>query len=93
MLKDFGEFERSVRAQGFNEVLKRNWEAGKVVPSHSHPFDASLLVVGGEMWLTVGDETRHLVPGDSCEVPRNTTHSERYGAEGTNLFAARRHSA
>ena len=90
MLKDFEEFETSARAQGFDEVLKRDWGAGKEVPSHTHPFDASVLVVRGEMWLTVGDETRHLVPGDTFEVPRNTKHAERYGAEGTNLFAARR---
>lgn len=93
MLKDFGEYETSVRAQGFDEVLKRNWAAGKVTPNHVHPFDASGLVVDGEMWLTIGDETRHLVPGDTFEVPRNTTHAERYGGEGTNLFVARRHSA
>ena len=90
MLKDFEEFETSARALGFDEVVKRDWEPGQVMPSHSHPWDASGLVVRGEMWLTVGDETRHLVTGDTFEVPRNTKHAERYGAEGTNLFAARR---
>ena len=90
MPRDFEEFETSARALGYDEVLRRNWEAGQVAASHSHPWDASVLVVEGEMWLTVGDETRHLMPGDTFEVPRNTTHAERYGAEGTSLFAARR---
>ena len=90
MTHDFAEFERHARAEGFDEVLERRWEPGAVIDTHVHPFDASALVVQGEMWLIVGDDTQHLVAGDTFELPCNTPHAERYGEEGAVYWVARR---
>ena len=86
----FAEFEAQARALGFGEVLERQWAPGTVLEWHAHSFDASALVVQGEMWLTVGEQTRHLHPGDTFEVPRNTQHAERYGAQGATYWVGRR---
>jgi len=48
------------------------------------------LVVQGEMWLTVGNDVRHLTPGDTFTLGREVPHSERYGLEGATYWAARR---
>ncbi len=90
---DFEEFRAAAQAQGFDEVLERKWDAGTVVPDHSHPFDASALVVQGEMWLTVGESVQHLVPGDRFELARDVRHAERYGAQGACYWVARRSAA
>ena len=87
----YSEFETQARSQGFDEVLERVWEPGHTVDTHTHPFDVSALVVQGEMWLSCGQDTRHLLPGDRFELDMDAPHAERYGPEGATFWAARRH--
>lgn len=88
----FQTFEADARAQGFDEVLERRWAPGTVLESHTHPFALRAVVVQGEMWLAVGDDVRHLRPGDEFALDRDVPHSERYGAEGATYWVARRTS-
>ena len=83
-------FDQQAMALGFDEVLDRVWPPHKVVELHSHPFDAMAVVTQGEMWLKVGEQTRHLRVGDTFELDRDTPHAERYGAEGATYRVARR---
>jgi quercetin dioxygenase-like cupin family protein len=46
--------------------------------------------VRGEMWLTIGDRTRHIPTGGTFELNPGTPHSERYGAEGATYWVGRR---
>ena len=75
----FAEFEARARARGFDEVLerKRNWPPSALLDDHAHAFEVKALVVRGEMWLTVADDTRHLRPGDTFELERDVPHAER----------------
>jgi quercetin dioxygenase-like cupin family protein len=91
MAESFAQFEGRMRAQGYDEVLERRWEPGQVVATHSHPFDAQAVVVQGELWLSVGEATAHIVPGGGFEIGRGTPHAERYGNEGATFWVARRH--
>lgn len=86
----FSEFEAAAKAQGFDEVLERVWASNVELGTHTHPFAVKALVVRGEMWLTVGDETRHLLPGATFELEREIPHAERYGGEGAAYWVARR---
>ena len=87
---NFADFERSARQRGYDEVLERRWAPDTELGTHVHPFDASALVVQGEMWLTVDGRTRHLLPGGTFELARGTPHTERYGAQGATYWVARR---
>jgi len=89
----FSAFEASVKAQGFDEALVRQWQPLTVVGLHTHPFAAKALVVDGEMWLTVGARTRHLLAGDTFELDAEVPHSERYGSGGATYWVARRGGA
>jgi hypothetical protein len=93
-LPSFQEFESASRAQGYTEVIARDWPALTVLDTHSHPFDAKALVVSGELWLTVGGgaekQTQHLTAGQRFELARNIPHDERYGPEGATFWVARR---
>jgi mannose-6-phosphate isomerase-like protein (cupin superfamily) len=89
----FAQFKTDALAQGFDEVLERQWAPGTVLDTHSHSFSVNARVVQGEMWLTVGDDTRHLLAGDSFTLGRDVPHAERYGDAGTTFWVARRHSA
>ena len=89
-MPDFDTFAAEHRAAGFDEVLSREWKPGTVLDTHTHPFSVEALVVQGEMWLTCGDETRHLRPGDTFALGFEVPHAERYGAEGATYWVARR---
>ena len=90
----FQEFETAARAQGYAEVIVREWPPLTVLDTHTHPFDAKALVVSGELWLSVntGTEkhTQHITTGQRFELARNTPHHERYGSEGATYWVARR---
>lgn len=86
----FAEFEAAQRARGCDEVVSRSWEPGTVVDTHTHPFAADALVVAGEMWLSCGGQTRHLLPGDTFTLARDEPHAERYGSAGATYWVARR---
>lgn len=86
----FDQFKTDALARGDDEVLVRAWAPGTVLDTHSHAFAASALVVQGEMWLMVGDNTRHLLPGDTFQLDRDVPHAERYGNEGATYWVARR---
>lgn len=92
-LPSFNDFEQQARAEGFDEVLVRDWAPDTVVDTHKHPFAVKALLVQGELWLRCGDTTRHLRAGDAFELPHSAEHAERYGPEGARFWAARRHAA
>jgi quercetin dioxygenase-like cupin family protein len=89
-LPSLEQYTDEARRLGYEQVVVRDWAPGYQTPPHEHPFDARGLVVAGEFWLTVGEQTRRLVPGDIFEVPRGTRHAERYGEAGATFWAARR---
>lgn len=86
----FEEFTAAELAKSPAEILERVWQPDATVPEHTHPFDVSALIVKGDLWLTREGATQHLRPGDRFEVPRNTQHAERYGADGATFWVARR---
>ena len=69
-LPTFQQFEVDALAKGFDEVAPRVWDADQAVDLHTHPFSVEALVVQGEMWLKVGDDTRHLSAGDPSFATR-----------------------
>jgi len=89
-LPTFATYTAEARANGFDEVVERKWAPSLVLKSHKHPFSVKALVVQGEMWLTIGDDVRHLHPGDEFTLDREQPHAERYGPEGATYWAARR---
>lgn len=89
-MQTFREFEAEFRDQGFDEVLVREWPPLTVVDEHVHGFFARALVVRGEMWLIVGEKTKHLLPGATFTLSPGVSHSERYGPQGATYWVARR---
>ena len=92
-LPTYAEFEAMARAQGFDEVLERVWGPGLELATHSHSFAVNALVTQGDLWLSCGEQTRHLQTGDRFELQPNEPHAERYGPQGAIFWVARRHAA
>ena len=83
-------FRRDAQVEGFDEIVERKWPPSTVVETHAHPFAVKALVTEGEMWLVVGDNERHLLPGDTFALEHEERHAERYGPQGATYWAARR---
>jgi len=91
-MQTFTEFEAEARAAGFDEVLTREWPAHQVLDAHRHDFSVRAVVTRGEMWLTVGGHTLHLLPGGRFALDADVEHAERYGPEGAAYWVARRYA-
>ena len=87
----FEQYSQDARASGYDEVLVREWQPGQETGEHTHPFDARVLVVRGEVSLLVGGQSRRYGPGEQFEIVRHTPHTEHYGPQGATFWAARRH--
>jgi quercetin dioxygenase-like cupin family protein len=88
----FAAFEAAARAEGYDEVVVREWRPGLVLETHRHPFAVKAHVARGEFWLTAGAQVRHLRVGEGFEVAREVPHAERYGTDGATVWVARRHT-
>ena len=60
------------------------------VPTRLFHWLLAALVVFSFTTGKVGDEERHLRPGDEFTLDREVPHAERYGPEGATYWAARR---
>lgn len=85
----FQDFKSQAQAEGYDEVLERSWPADLQIDTHTHAFALKLRVVRGEMWVTLGETSRHLRPGDELSLAREQAHAERYGYEGATYWVAR----
>lgn len=65
--------------------MMANWvriEPGAAVPTHAHEHEQIGLVLEGEILMTIGDETRALVPGHAYTIPGNLPHAAVAGPQG-----------
>ena len=79
-----------LHAIGGEQVLmcRVRYEPGKRVKRHAHPEAEQIVaVVGGEVEMTIGDETRTLRAGDLAVVNRGVEH-ELYTEQGFGFFEA-----
>lgn len=83
-------FEAEARADGYTEVLVREWAPGQAVAEHTHPFALRVQVVRGELVLTFAGQARTLRAGQRFELPLAMPHTEAYGPEGATFWVARR---
>ncbi len=88
----FDAFRAEHLAQGYDEVLVREWAPGQVVAEHTHPFAVRARVVSGGLVLRCRAGERTLSPGDHFELAADEPHTEHYGAAGATFWVARRAS-
>jgi mannose-6-phosphate isomerase-like protein (cupin superfamily) len=86
----FEQFQQSALADGFDEVLQRDWAPDTVLDTHTHPFAVRAVVVAGQMWLSVDGVERELTVGDTFVLDANVPHAERYGPAGASYWVARK---
>jgi quercetin dioxygenase-like cupin family protein len=79
-----------LHAIGGEQVLlcRVTYSPGKFVSRHAHPeAEQAMVIVDGEVDVTIADETRRLAAGDVCAMNRGVEH-ELYSEEGVTFFEA-----
>jgi quercetin dioxygenase-like cupin family protein len=79
-----------LHAIGGEQVLlcRVTYSPGKFVPRHAHPeAEQAMVIVDGEVDVTIAGETRLLAAGDVCVMNRGVEH-ELHSEEGVTFFEA-----
>ena len=83
------QFESELKRDGY-EVNYGGFRANEERPVHGHPWDARVMVIGGEITITRDGKPETFRVGDSCAVPANTPHAEQVGPQGVAYIAGRK---
>lgn len=86
---DRATWEAELQRDGF-ELKESSMAAGTHNPDHTHPFDARLYVLSGEITITQNGTPHTYGAGDNCEVLANQNHAEKVGTVDVTYLAGRR---
>lgn len=86
---NWNEFEADLLREGY-QVFYGGSRANEVLPEHGHPWDARIMVIGGEITLTRDGKAETFRTGDSCMIPANYPHAENIGPRGVAYIAGRK---
>jgi quercetin dioxygenase-like cupin family protein len=82
------EYIEKLKEEGYNKVYV--WDA---VPNeedleHSHPYNTKLVVLAGDIAITVNNQTLKLKVPDTIQIPKDILHSAIAGPEGCKYIVA-----
>jgi quercetin dioxygenase-like cupin family protein len=86
-------FETSLKTDGFNDVERKVVQANVVNAVHTHPFAVRILVLSGEMSVTVNGAKHTCRAGDTFAMEPGCEHFEQYGPEGSVYLVGRKHAS
>jgi quercetin dioxygenase-like cupin family protein len=64
--------QRTLKNIGF--LASAILDKGKKIAAHSDPMEEIYFVIMGEGEMSVGEETRHIIPGDAIYIPPGISH-------------------
>ncbi len=83
-------FARQLKADGFTETVTVAREAGAMLGTHTHPFEARALVLQGELEICVDGQPRRYASGDVFHLQAHCPHEETYGPQGVTYLVGRK---
>ncbi len=84
------EFRDGLAAEGFATAVVVEREPNGSMDTHTHPFEARVLVLDGEITVVAHGRTQHCGPGDTFGLAANVPHTESYGPQGVRYLAGRK---
>lgn len=84
------QFEASLQAEHFGEIVTVDKPVGYEMAEHRHPFDACALITAGDITLVVDGVARNYAVGDIFRLSAGTPHHERAGPSGVTYRVGRR---
>jgi quercetin dioxygenase-like cupin family protein len=84
------EFRDLLAREGFSAVVAVEREPNGSMDTHTHPFEARVLVTDGEITVVCADGTYLCRSGDTFQLAANVPHTETYGPQGVKYLAGRK---
>jgi quercetin dioxygenase-like cupin family protein len=82
---------KELEAEGFDKVYVWAAEPGEEDPEHTHPFDTRLVVIEGDIRITMNGDVHTLSPGESFDIPHDMPHEGHAGMKGCRYAVAEKH--
>ena len=76
------EFHDFCVADGYDSPSDKVYPPNDRPAFHIHPFDARVLITEGTLVMAFTDHEMVVEPGEVCDVPARTPHSEQTAAAG-----------
>ena len=87
---DEAAFRAQLEQNGYGDIGIREMAANHIEPTHSHDFGASILVLSGEISVTLEDRVVTCGAGDTFALDANIPHAEQIGAQGVRFLSGRK---
>ena len=88
---DEASFRTAREAEGYENFNLVDWPAGQVNEMHTHDFGAHVLVLEGEISVTLEDgKVTTCRAGDTFALDGGIPHEEAIGPEGVKILSARK---
>ncbi len=84
-------FEASCRADGYDDIARREGKAGFTARPHTHPFHVRAMVLQGEFTLIRNGTPERYGPGDTFAMEAGCEHAESFGPQGASYVIGKRH--
>src|SRR5689334_6716296 len=80
-----------LKKQGYEKVTV--WDEVTIFGSrdHSHPFNTHIVVLEGEIEISINGRTRVLKASDKVDIPRDTLHHSKLGSGGCRYITAEKY--
>jgi hypothetical protein len=80
-----------LKKQGYENVIV--WDKVTAFGSvdHSHSFDTRIVVLSGEIEISINGQTRVLKTSDEIDIPRDTLHHAKAGPSGCRYISAEKY--
>ena len=82
------QFRQLLRERGYGDAKSREYEPNLDKEMHTHDQSAMASVMSGEFTLVLESESTTYAPGEWCELPAGTVHTERTGPSGATVLLA-----
>ena len=87
---DEAKFREKMVQGEYGDVTVRNFAPNHCEPIHTHEFGASVLVLKGEITITMEDRSVIRRTGNVFAFNSNVPHAEQVGDEGVRFLACRK---
>ena len=82
------EFRQELEKRGYGEAEIKTFEPGPAKDMHTHDESVMVLILEGQFTLVTENQATTYGPGDCCENPAGTLHTEEIGPQGVKALMA-----
>ena len=81
--------KKKLEDKGHKNIVEVSWPQNHINEKHSHPWDAEIIVLYGNIKVMVENKEYLLKPGDEFKLKADIEHSEFVGDEGVTFLSVK----